>query len=86
MENVNNAKKFFNDLGLRMLICTIIIFGAQIGMMKLFQAVLPAKMENYDFAMAVTMLPLFVIGYPITLRILRHSPEQKKYVNRRDKH
>lgn len=86
MENNNNAKSFFNKLGLQMVLSSLIVFGVQIGMLNLFGILLPEKMENYDFMMAVSMLPLFLIAYPITLRILRLSSEQKKYVNRRDRY
>lgn len=69
-------KKDFSNLGWKMLISTILIFAIQIGCQQLAIVLKPEWAENYDIMFAVSMVPLYVIGYPITFLLLKQKNGQ----------
>lgn len=66
-------KKDFSNLGWKMLISTILIFVIQVGCQQLAIVLKPEWAENYDIMFAVSMVPLYVIGYPITFLLLKQK-------------
>ena len=70
METTEN-KKEFSSIGLRIFIGTALIFAIQIGCQKLLVLLKPEWAENYDIMFAAGMVPLYVIGYPIALLLMR---------------
>ena len=70
METTEN-KKEFSSIGLRIFIGTALIFAIQIGCQQLLVLLKPEWAENYDIMFAAGMVPLYVIGYPIALLLMR---------------
>lgn len=76
-------KKYFSKLGFMYFIGTIVIYVAQLLVIQIAQAVAPQLMENYDMSVIVSMLPMYLIGYPIMIALIRRVsvaeiPEKKK--------
>lgn len=71
--NTNVNKKDFSDIGIRMLISTAIIFLLQIGAQKLALSLFPQWQENLTILLAVTMVPLYVLGFPIAFALMRNK-------------
>lgn len=69
--NTNVNKKDFSNIGIRMLISTAIIFLLQIGALKLALWLFPQWQENSTILLVVTMLPLYVLGFPIAFFLMR---------------
>lgn len=74
-------KQDFSRIGWKMLISTILIFVIQTGCQQLVIMLKPEWLENYDIMFAAGMVPLYVIGYPITFLIMK-----QKDVRRIEKH
>ena len=71
--NTNVSKKDFSSIGIRMLISTAIIFVLQIGAQKLALSLFPQWQENLTILLAVTMVPLYVLGFPIAFTLMRNK-------------
>lgn len=69
--NTNVSKKDFSSIGIRMLISTVIILVLQIGTQSLLLPFFPQWPENLTFLFVVTMVPLYVIGFPIAFALMR---------------
>lgn len=69
--NSREIKKDFSRLGLIMLIAAIGISVLQVAGQMIAAAIMPEWIENYDIMLASSMLPLFVIGYPLLILVLR---------------
>ena len=67
-------KKYFSKLGLMYFLGTICVYAAQILVIMIVQAVAPQLMENYDISVIVSMLPMYLIGYPIMIALIRRIP------------
>lgn len=77
---MKNDKKYFSGIGFRLLIGTIIIFAVQSMAMFLMAQLgkaVPAIAENYTYTFLASMLSMYLIGYPITLKLLSKIPAQK---------
>lgn len=71
--NTNVTRKDFSNIGVRMLISTVIIFLLQIGSQTLALSLFPQWRENLTILFAVTMLPLYVLGFPISFVLMRNK-------------
>lgn len=71
--NTNINKKDFSDIGIRMLISTAVIFLLQIGAQKLALSLFPQWQNNMTALLAVTMLPLYLLGFPIAFALMRNK-------------
>lgn len=71
--NTNNPKKDFSSIGFRMLISTALILSLQIGTQTLALTLFPQWQENMAALLAVTMVPLYVIGFPIAFALMRNK-------------
>lgn len=69
--NTTVNKKDFSSIGIRVLISTVIIFLLQIGAQKLALSLFPQWRENLTILFVVTMLPLYVLGFPISFVLMR---------------
>ena len=67
-------KKYFSKLGFMYFIGTIVIYVAQILTINIVKAVAPQFMESYDMSVIVSMLPMYLIGYPIMIALIRRVP------------
>ncbi|MBD5490756.1 MAG: CPBP family intramembrane metalloprotease [Lachnospiraceae bacterium] len=66
-------KKEFSSIGIRMLISTVLILLLQVGAQKLALSVFPQWEDNFTILLAVTMLPLYLLGFPITFLLMRNK-------------
>lgn len=64
-------KKDFSSLGLRMLIGAVIITAVQMISQGAVLGNRPEWADNMNIVLAVTMIPLYVIGYPVTFLIMK---------------
>lgn len=63
-------KKEFSRIGMVMVIASILITVLQVAGQSLILTINPDWIENYDVLVAASMVPLFVLGYPITIAML----------------
>lgn len=66
-------RKDFSGLGWKMVISTVVIFAIQIGCQQLAILLKPEWAENYDIMFAVSMVPLYVIGYPVAFLLIKQK-------------
>ncbi len=71
----NNTKKHFSTLGLILFLGTLLIFGVQILSLFLAEQI-PAVAENKSLSFLATMLPMYIIGFPIIFLMLKKVPAQ----------
>lgn len=64
-------KKDFSSLGLRMLIGAVLITVVQLISQSAVLGNRPEWSDNMNIVLAVTMIPLYVIGYPLTFLIMK---------------
>ena len=88
MENnvLKDAKKLFSKLGMRLFIGTIINTVAQFGALAVFGAMtqaIPSLAESAEAAFIATMLPVYVIGLPATIFMIKRIPVQEQPVEKK---
>ncbi len=66
-------KKEFSSIGIRMLISTVLILVLQVGVQTLALALFPQWKDNFTILLAVTMLPLYLLGFPIAFFLMRNK-------------
>ena len=71
-------KKLFSKLGLMFFIGTIVIYALQIAVINVVKAVAPELMENNDISFLISMFPMYVIGYPIMIALIRRVPVEQE--------
>ena len=82
----NENKKYFSGLGFRLFISTLLIYGVQLLSLEIFEAIgktMPSVTSNANLQFLITMLPMYIIAYPIILFLMKKMPagkpiEQKK--------
>ncbi len=70
-------KKHFSKIGFRLFWGTIIIVVLQLIGSIVVGAINPKLLENYDISLASTMIPLYLIGLPIMILLLKKVDYQK---------
>lgn len=70
-------KKDFSRLGLRMAICSVVIMAIQYGSQLLALMVNREWVENPDIMLAASMVPLYLLGYPITFWLIKTGGEKR---------
>lgn len=77
MENqvTNQPKKQFSHIGLVLFFGTLIIYGVQI-LSSLITANIPAIANNGNLNFLVSMLPMYIIAYPIIYLMFQKVPVQ----------
>lgn len=70
-------KKHFSGLGFRMFWGTIITFAVQLICGAILGAVNPALTENFDAAMAASMIPMYLVGLPIMILLIKKMGHQE---------
>lgn len=79
METKTNNKKLFSQIGLRLFLGSLIIFGVQILFMFIggvLAALIPALKNNGDFSFLISMLPMYVVAFPIVFAMFKKIPVQ----------
>lgn len=67
-------KKYFSKLGLMYFIGAIIIYAVQLVGISIGNAVAPMYMADGSFATMSYMLPMYLIGYPIMIALIKRVP------------
>lgn len=73
-ETIKSTKKHFSKLGLMFLLGTVIIYAVQLGTIYLVSWLKPEWMENSDIALTVSFAPLYLIGMPILILLVKRVP------------
>ncbi len=74
---VKQGRKFFSKMGFLLLLGTILVFGIQIGVAYLVNALRPEWLNNMDTYMIVTMVPMYLLGMPLLILLLKAVPAQR---------
>lgn len=75
MENKMSNKKLFSQIGLRLFFGTLIIYAVQIIFMAIASAV-PAINTNGNLSFLFSMLPMYIIAFPILFLMFKKIPVQ----------
>ena len=70
-------KKDFSSLGLRMIIGAVLITTVQLISQGAVLGNRPDWANNMNIVLAVTMIPLYVIGYPVTFLIMKKKDAER---------
>ncbi len=71
---MNMEKNHFSKLGLMYFVGTIVIYALQYATIGIVEAVAPHLLENNDISLLVSMLPMYLIGYPIMIACIKKVP------------
>lgn len=82
-EQLKTARKHFSKLGLVYLLGMLAIMLVQWGVSKLLQVVAPQLFTNYDSSFLSAMLPMYLIGYPIMVLLIRLVPASTEPVEKK---
>ncbi len=70
-------RKDFSSLGFRMLIGAVLITAVQLASQSVIFGNKPEWAGNMNIVLAVTMIPLYVIGYPLAFWIMKKNDAKK---------
>lgn len=71
--NTKAYKKEFSSIGIRMLISTAVILLLQIGTQSFALTLFPQWQDNFTILLTVTMVPLYVLGFPFSFFVMRNK-------------
>lgn len=79
--NTQAYKKDFSGIGIRMLISTAVILLLQIGAQSFALTLFPQWQNNLTILLVVTMVPLYVLGFPFSFFLMRNKdvPPMEKH-------
>lgn len=79
--NTQAYKKDFSGIGIRMLISTAVILLLQIGTQSFALTLFPQWQNNLTILLVVTMVPLYVLGFPFSFFLMRNKdvPPMEKH-------
>lgn len=74
-------KKEFSGIGIRMLISTVVVLLLQTGTQAVALSLFPQWKDNFTIVLTVTMVPLYVLGFPIAFLLMRdkNAPAIEKH-------
>lgn len=75
-ETLRMARKHFSKLGLGFIIGTVVIFAVQLLAMWAVEVLKPEWMRDANIALTVSIVPMYLIGMPILILIVRRLPAQ----------
>lgn len=75
-EEVKAARKHFSGLGGMYILGTIVIYVSQLIPISLIKILKPEWMEDGNISLIVSILPMYLIGMPVLIRLVRRIPEQ----------
>lgn len=76
-EEVREARRHFSKLGLMFIIGTIVIYGVQLFAIGAAQALRPRWLWNADIVLMLSILPMYLVGMPVLILLVKQVPEQK---------
>lgn len=82
-EQLKGVRKHFSKLGLMYLLGVIIIYVVQVAAAKIVELVAPQLLENYDSNFLSMMIPMYFIGYPIMIMLIRLVPASTEPVEKK---
>lgn len=71
--NTKTMKKDFSSIGIRMLISTAVIILLQSGASAATLSLFPQWKDSFTILLVVTMVPLYVLGFPISFVLMRNK-------------
>lgn len=71
---MNETKKVFSKIGLGYFIGTIVIYATQILTMKIAEMINPALLENMDISVLLSIAPMYLIGIPVLVALVKRVP------------
>lgn len=74
---LKTAKKHFSKLGGMYILGTIVIYAVQLIPIALVSFLLPEWLQNGDFSLLVSMLPMYLIGMPVLILLVRTIPADR---------
>lgn len=75
---MNMEKKHFSKLGLMYFVGTMVIYALQYATIGIVEAVAPHLLENNDISLLISMLPMYLIGYPIMIACIKKVPAEQE--------
>lgn len=73
MEDWKASREHFSRLGWMFLLGTLIIYAAQMIPINIVKAVKPEWMENPDISLLLSVLPLYLIGMPLLILLVKKA-------------
>lgn len=73
MEDRKASRGHFSRLGWMFLLGTLIIYAAQLIPINIVKAVRPEWMENPDISLLLSVLPLYLIGMPLLILLVKKA-------------
>lgn len=83
MMNERAYRRFFSRSGLRLFACTMILYAIQIAFVVFFDKTGIITEWNFDLEMAVSMIPTYAIGYPVSLLIMGDGVDKRTIEKRK---
>lgn len=80
---MNMEKKHFSKLGLMYFVGTMVIYALQYATKGIVEAVAPDLMENSNISLLVSILPMYLIGYPIMIACIKKVPVSQENVEKK---
>lgn len=71
---MNEAKKTFSKIGLGYFVGTLVIYASQILVAQIAKRVNPALVENVDMNVLLSILPMYLIGIPVLVALVKRVP------------
>lgn len=71
---MNEAKKTFSKIGLGYFVGTLVIYASQILVAQIAKRVNPALLENVDMNVLLSILPMYLIGIPVLVALVKRVP------------
>ena len=71
METIKSTKKFFSGIGLRMFFATMVLILSQSIVLGVAMVINPEIANDSNLSMAVTMIPMYAIGFPLAFLIMK---------------
>ena len=75
-EEIKEARRHFSRLGGMFILGTIVIYAVQLIPITLLQLLKPEWMEDGNFALMVSILPMYLIGMPVLILLVRMIPRE----------
>ena len=76
-ETVKQGRKFFSNMGLMFLAGTLCIYAIQYKLRDLIYMIKPEVLQNSDFVMLFSSVPMYVIGMPLMIMLIHTIPKEK---------
>ena len=75
-ETLRESRKHFSKLGLMFVLGTLVIYAVQLVSLSLVQMWKPEWLNDANISMALSVLPMYLVGMPILILLVRTVPAQ----------